>query len=129
MNEITIAAMHSFKFTMFLHSKCLWYLLSFRDIYIYWMKSVIWRHLLEPNIFSIIVLLFYESTWSAPYVKETVSNSQHLLQPSILSQTVCATKCTKVPAITSLFVRECVNLQFHNSNCNYSLSAVNVLEE
>ena len=56
--------------------------LSFQ-VCIYWMNSVIWPHLLEPFIFSIIVLLFHGSTWSDPYVKGTVSISQHLLHPSI----------------------------------------------
>ena len=55
---------------------------------LYWMMSVIWRHLLEPFIFSIIVLLFHGGTWSNPYAKDTVSVSQHLLQPSILLQAV-----------------------------------------
>ena len=32
-------------------------------------------------------------------------------------------------APTPLFVGECVNLQFYNSNCSYSLSAVNFFEE
>ena len=35
----------------------------------------------------------------------------------------------KVLAATPMFVGECVNLQFHNSNCRYSLGIVNVLEE
>ena len=56
---------------------------------IYWMKSVIWRHPLEPFIFSVIVLLFQGSTWNDSYVKDTVSISQHLLQPSIPLQAVC----------------------------------------
>ena len=34
-------------------------------------------------------------------------------------------KCTKVPAATPFFEGESVNLQFHNSNCSYSLSIVN----
>ena len=55
----------------------------------YWMKSVIWRYLLQPFIFSIIVLLFHGSTWSDPNANHTVSLSQHLLQPSILLQGVC----------------------------------------
>ena len=57
---------------------------------LYWMKSVIWRHLLDPFIFSIIVLSFHGSNWSDPYVKDIVSISQHLLQPSILLQAVCS---------------------------------------
>ena len=52
------------------------------------MKSVIWRHLLEPFIFTITVLLFQGNTWSDPFVKDTVSISQNLLQPSILLQAV-----------------------------------------
>ena len=35
----------------------------------------------------------------------------------------------EVLAATPLFVGECVNLQFHNSNRSYSLSAVNFLGE
>ena len=35
----------------------------------------------------------------------------------------------KVLAVTPLFVGECVNMQFHNSNCTYSLSNVNFSEE
>ena len=133
---------------------------------IYWMKSAIWRHLLDPFIFSIIVLSFHGSNWSESYVKDIVSISQHLLQPSILVQAVCGwfeknwmiclfeesycspalllrclfipqnylqwylfekccAKCTKELVATPLFVGECVNLQFHNSNCSYSLSEVN----
>ena len=38
--------------------------------------------------FPITVLLFHGITWSDPYVKGTVSLSQHLLQPSILLQAV-----------------------------------------
>ena len=56
---------------------------------IYWMKSVTWRHPLEPSVFSIIVLLFHGSTCSVPYVRDTVSISQLLLQPSILVHAVC----------------------------------------
>ena len=137
---------------------------------IYWMKSAIWRHLLDPFIFSIIVLSFHGSNWSQSYVKDIVSISQHLLQPSILVQAVCGwfeknwmiclfeesycspalllrclfipqnylqwylfekccAKCTKELVATPLFVGECVNLQFHNSNCSYSLSVVNFSEE
>ena len=56
---------------------------------IYWMKSVISRHLLELFIFSIIVLLFHGCIWSDPYVKGTVSISEQLWQPFIILQTVC----------------------------------------
>ena len=38
-------------------------------------------------------------------------------------------KFTKVLAATPFFVGECVNLQFHNSNCSSSLNVVNFLEE
>ena len=41
----------------------------------------------------------------------------------------CCAKCKKVRAATPLFVRECINLQFHNSDFSYSLSAVKFLEE
>ena len=122
---------------------------------LYWMKSVIWRHLLD---------LFHRSNWSDPYVKDIVSISEHLLQPSILLQAVCGwfewyvylrkaivallfywgvylfhrTTCSdiclkssvlKELVATPLFVGECVNLQFHNSNCSYSLSVVNFSKE
>ena len=39
---------------------------------IYWKKFVIWRHHLQPSIFSMIVSLFHRSTWSSPQVNETV---------------------------------------------------------
>ena len=92
-----ITASHSFKFAMFLHSKSCSKEISQLTIMIppwfqeciYWMKSVIWRHLLEPFIFYIIVLLFQGSTWSDPYVKDAMSISPHLLQTSILLQAVC----------------------------------------
>ena len=35
----------------------------------------------------------------------------------------------KILAATPLFVGECVNLQFHNSNYRYSLGIVNILEK
>ena len=40
----------------------------------------------------------------------------------------CVKSCkhTKVLAVTSFFVGECDNLQFHNSNCSFSLSIVNL---
>ena len=47
----------------------------------YW---VIWRHHLQPSIFSMIVSLFHGSTWSNPHVKETVFISQYFLQRSII---------------------------------------------
>ena len=85
-NKKTIAATHSFKFTMLLQnrscSKEMSQLLTMMPAWfqecLYWMKSVIWRDLLQPPIFSTIVSLFYESTWSNPNVEETVSISQHL---------------------------------------------------
>ena len=51
--------------------------------YIYWKKSVIWRHHFLPYIFSKIMSFFYGSVWSDPYIKNTMFISQHLLQPSI----------------------------------------------
>ena len=45
-----------------------------------------------------------------------------------MSEKYCV-KCTKVHAAIPFFVGECVNLQFHNSNCSYSLSIVFSLEE
>ena len=41
----------------------------------------------------------------------------------------CCAKFTKVLATTPLFVGECVNVKFRNSNCSYSLTVVNVLEK
>ena len=50
-----------------------------------WRKSVIWWHQFQLSIFSIIESLFPGSTWSVPYVKDTLFISQHLLQPSIIT--------------------------------------------
>ena len=51
---------------------------------IYWKKFVIWRHHIQPSIFSMTVSLFHCSTWSNLHVKETVFISQYFLQPSII---------------------------------------------
>ena len=86
-----IAVTNSFKFTVFLENRnfskgiltiiliSLWF-----QACIYWKKFVIWRHHLQPSIFSMIVLLFHGSTWSNPHVKETVFISHYLLQRSIV---------------------------------------------
>ena len=50
-----------------------------------WKKSVIWWHHFQPSICSMIWSLFHGSTWSDPYVKDTVFISQHLLQQSIIT--------------------------------------------
>ena len=82
---------------------------------VYWTKSVIWRYLLEPFIFSIIVLLFHGSTWSDSYVKGTKSISQHLLKPSILLQAVCG-----------WFEKNCMIRLFEESHCNPALLKVSI---
>ena len=88
------AGTHSFKFTVFLENRN-WdtnnnyntsmvyegYLLR---MHILKKRFVIWRHHLQPSIFSMIVSLFHGSTWSNPHVKETVFISQYFLQPSII---------------------------------------------
>ena len=79
-NKKTIAATHSFKFTVFLQNRnCskeisqilimipLWF-----QACIYWKKSVLWRHQFQLSIFSMVVPLINRSTWSDPYVKRTV---------------------------------------------------------
>ena len=38
-------------------------------------------------------------------------------------------KCTKVLVAIPFYVGECVNLQFYNRHCSYSLSIVDILEE
>ena len=38
-------------------------------------------------------------------------------------------KCTKALTAIPLFHGECDNLQMHNSDCSYSLSIANFLEE
>ena len=89
-----IAGTHSFKFTVFLQNRN-WdtnnnyntsmvyegYLLR---RHILKKRFVIWRHHLQPSIFSMIVSLFYRSTWSNPHIKETVFISQYFLQSSVI---------------------------------------------
>ena len=86
-----IAATHSFKFTVFLQNRnfskgilTIILIPPWFQACIYWKKFVIWRHHLQPSIFSMIVSLFHGSTWSNPHVKETVFISQYFLQPSII---------------------------------------------
>ena len=86
-----IAATHSFKFTVFLQNRnfskgilTIILIPPWFQACIYWKMFVIWRHHLQPSIFSMIVSLFYGSTWSNPHVKETVFISQYFLQPSII---------------------------------------------
>ena len=85
------AATHSFKLTVFLQhrnfSKGMLTIVLIPPWFqacIYWKKFVIWRHHLQPSIFSMIVSFFHGSTWSNPHVKETVFISQYFLQPSII---------------------------------------------
>ena len=160
--------MHSFKFTMFLHNKSCSKEMSqliimippwFQEC-IYWMKSVIWRHLMEAFIFSagaletihmsrtllsILQLLlqpsillqavcgWFEKNWMICLFEESYCSPALLLRCLFIPQNYlqwylfekCCAKCTKELVATPLFVGECVNLQFHNSNCSYSLSEVN----
>ena len=84
-----VAVTHSSIFTVFFQTKSyseerydsqqLWYLLGCRDVNIEWC-FVIWRHQLQPFIFSIVLPLFHGSI----YVKASVSISRLLLQLSIL---------------------------------------------
>ena len=85
----------------------------FQECSIYWMKSVNWRHLLEPYFFSIIVLLFHGTTWSHPYVKNTVSTSQHFLRSSIL-----------LPAVRGWFEKNWMICLFEGSHCSPALLKV-----
>ena len=111
------------KFTMLLHNKSGSKEISSLIIVIppwfqkciYWMKSVIWLHLLESFIFSIIVLLLHGCTWSDPYFKDTVSISQHLLQPSVLLQAVC-----------DLFEKNIMICLFEESHCSPALLNVRI---
>ena len=131
---------------------------------IYWMKSVIWRHLMEAFIFSagaletihmsrtllsILQLLlqpsillqavcgWFEKNWMICLFEESYCSPALLLRCLFIPQNYlqwylfekCCAKCTKELVATPLFVGECVNLQFHNSNCSYSLSVVNFSEE
>ena len=75
-----IATTHSFTFTVFLQnwnfSKGILTIILIPPWFqacIYWKKFVIWRHHLQPSIFSMIVSLLHGSN---PHVKETVFISQ-----------------------------------------------------
>ena len=85
---ILIAATHSFKFTVNRNfSKeilTIILILPWFQACIYWKMLVVWRHHLQPSIFSMIVSLFQSSTWSNPHVKETVFISKYFLQPSVI---------------------------------------------
>ena len=94
--------------------------------WIYWKKFVIWRHHLQPSIFSMIVSLFHGSTWSNPHVEETVFISEYFLQPPIL-----VTFCHSLYSSLSLFVTcctiRCHSLSFLVIRCHslyHSLSLV-----
>ena len=81
----TVVAVYSFKSTVFLQNKScskkmselliisLWF-----QKCIYWKKSIILLHQSQLSVFSMVVTLFHGSTWSGPYVKDTVFISQHL---------------------------------------------------
>ena len=77
-----IAAPHSFRFTVFLQNrnfrKGILKIILIRP----WFQA--WRHHLQLSIFSMIVSLFYGSTWSNPHAKETVFISKYFLQRSII---------------------------------------------
>ena len=78
-----IAAIHSFKVTVFLQdrncsketSPILIMIPPWFYPCIYWKKSVKWRHHFLPSIFSVIVSFFHGSAWSDPYVEDTESSS------------------------------------------------------
>ena len=73
-----------------------------------------------------MVCLFEESHCSPALLKVPIYSTELLQQ--YLFEKYCV-KCTTTPAATPLFVGECVNMQFHNSNCCYPLSIVNFLED
>ena len=91
-----IAATHFFNFTVLLQNRncskkisyILIMILPWFKSYIYWKKSVTWRHHFRQSVFSMIVSLFYASTWSDPHVKDFVFISQYLLQPSIITSSL-----------------------------------------
>ena len=76
----------------------------------YW---VIWRHHLQPSIFSMIVSLFHASTWSNPHVKET------FFYFTILFATIDYNKRSAVDSRKSW--RVCL---FEESNCSPALLKV-----
>ena len=73
-----------------------------------------------------MICLFGESLCSTALLKVPIYSTELLQQ--YLFEEYCV-KCMKVPPASSLFVGECVNLQFHNNNCSYPLNIVNFLEE
>ena len=75
-----ISATHSFKFIVLLRNRnfskgmlTIILIPPWFQACIYWKKFVIWRHHLQPSIFSMIVSLLHGSN---PHVKETVFISQ-----------------------------------------------------
>ena len=79
---------------------------------IYWRKSVNWRHQLQPSIFSMVMSLFHGSTWSNPYVKDTVFISQHFLQSSKV-------RIYSKELVSMIFVWKVMCLM-HESTCSHS---------
>ena len=95
---------------------------------------------LEAIHMSRTLCLFHNTCYNHPYYyKRSVVDSRKIEWYVCLRKTIvallswrclfipihsylfekCCTKCTEVLAATPLFVGECVNLQFHNSNCSY----------
>ena len=87
---------------------------------IYWRKSVNWRHQLQPSIFSMVMSLFHGSTWSNPYVKDTVFISQHLLQSSKV-------RIYSKELIVMIYVWKVMCLM-HESTCSHSPPDLQILE-
>ena len=95
-------------------------------------KSIVWRYWLQPSILSTVLSLFYGSTWSDPYVKDTVRKFERYVflyieeshcSPALLKVPIysteldavifdwkCCVKCTKALAVFPFFHGECVNL-------------------
>ena len=113
---------------------------------IYWMTPVIWRHILEPIwrehlkrsicqghcvYFTTLVTAIHIITSGLWSIREKLNVCLRKTIVALLSWRCLfipihsylfekwRTKCMEVLAATPLFVGECVNLQFHNSNCSY----------
>ena len=95
---------------------------------VYFTTLVATIHIVTSGLWLIQVICLFEESYCSPaLLLRCLFIPQNYLQWYLFEKFYA--KCTKELVATPLFVGECVNLQFHNSNCSYSLSVVNFSEE